>query len=175
MKRSPRQQRVLIIFAAFAILGSLQSCKIHSDVQTTKARLVDLISFELDPKNPERKQFGALSFMRAFQLDSKDKRFGGLSGLVFGTDGQLYAVSNRGYWLSAKTVSNADGALLDLLDWQIAPILTPAKTSVTGSMADAEALTRARVDQPARRVLQPCADFIGVGDLGGVETARVGR
>jgi hypothetical protein len=39
-------------------------------------------------------------------------------------------------------VSDADGALLDLLDWQIAPMLTPAKTSVSGSMADAEALTR---------------------------------
>jgi hypothetical protein len=94
MKRSLRQQRVLIIFAAFAILGSLQSRKIHSDVQTTKARLVDLISFELDPKIPSA-QFGALSFTR-LQLDSKDKRFGGLSGLAFGTDDQLYAVSDRG-------------------------------------------------------------------------------
>ena len=57
---------------------------------------------------------------------------------------RLYAVSDRGYWLSARMLlSNADGALLDLLDWQIAPMLTPAKTSVTGSMADAEALTRA--------------------------------
>jgi len=63
--------------------------------------------------------------------------------LAFGTDGQLYAVSDHGYWLSARMVSNANGALLDLLDWQIAPMLTPAKTSVTGSMADAEALTRA--------------------------------
>jgi hypothetical protein len=143
MSRALRQQRVLIIFAAFAILCSRQSCKSHSGAQTTKARLVNLISFELDPKNPERTQFGSLTFMGAFQLDSKDKRFGGLSGLAFGTDGQLYAVSDRGYWLSATMASDADGALLDLLDWRIAPMLTPAKTSLTGSMADAEALTRA--------------------------------
>ena len=62
----------------------------------------DSIPFELDPKNPERKQFGSLTFMGAFQLNSKDKRFGGLSGLSFGTDGKLYAVSDRGYWLSAR-------------------------------------------------------------------------
>ena len=144
MTRSLRQQRVLIISAAFAILCTLASCRSHGAVQTTKARLVDLIPFELNPKNPERKQFGSLTFMRAFQLDSKDKRFGGLSGLSFGTDGKLYAVSDRGYWLSAMMVSDADGAQLDLVDWQIARILTPAKTSVTGSLADAEALTRAR-------------------------------
>jgi hypothetical protein len=104
---------------------------------------VDSIPFELDPKNPERKQFGSLTFMGAFQLESKDKRFGGLSGLSFGTDGKLYAVSDRGYWLSAEKVNDADDALLDLVDWQIAPMLTPAKTPVSGSLVDAEALTRA--------------------------------
>jgi len=105
---------------------------------------VDLIPFELDPKYPERKQFGSLTLMRAFHLDSKDKRFGGLSGLSFGTDGKLYAVSDRGYWLSAKMASDADGALLDLVDWRITPMLTPAKTSVTGSLVDAEALALAQ-------------------------------
>ena len=143
MKRSLGQQCVLVIFAAWATLCSLSFCKSHSSAQTAKARLVDLIPFELDPKNPERKQFGSLTFMRAFQLDSQDKRFGGLSGLSFGSDGKLYAVSDRGYWLSATMVSDADGALLDLVDWQIAPMLTPAKTPLTGSMADAEALARA--------------------------------
>jgi len=80
--------------------------------------------------------------MSAFHLESKDKRFGGLSGLTVGADGKLYAVSDRGYWLSAKMVSNADGALLDLVDWQIDPMLTAANTSVSGSLVDAEALTR---------------------------------
>jgi len=144
MKRSLGQHRALLISAALAILCSLVSCRSHGGAQTTKARLVDSIPFELDPKNPERKQFGSLTFMRAFQLESRDKRFGGLSGMSFGTDGKLYAVSDRGYWLSAKMVSDADGALLDLVDWRIAPMLTPAKTPVSGSLADAEALTRAR-------------------------------
>jgi hypothetical protein len=132
MKRSLGQVRVLIIFAAWATLCSLSSCNSHSSAQATKARLVDLLPFELDPKNPERKRFGSLTFMSAFQLNSQDKRFGGLSGLSFGNDGKLYAVSDRGYWLSATVISDADGALLDLVDWQIAPLLTPAKSSVTG-------------------------------------------
>jgi len=41
-------------------------------------------------------------------------------------------------------IQNADGKLMDLVDWQIAPILTPAKVAVTGSLVDAEALSRAQ-------------------------------
>ena len=143
MKRFARQQRALLISAALAILCTLVSCRSHGAAQATKARLVDLIPFELEPKDPGRKQFGSLTFISAFQLESKDERFGGLSGLSFGPDGKLYAVSDRGYWLSAKILSDANGALLDLVDWQIAPMLTPAKTPVSGSLADAEALALA--------------------------------
>ena len=141
MHRPARQHSTLI---AFVILCSLLSWKNNSVAQATKARLVELIPFELDPKQPDRKQFGSLTLTGAFQLASKDKRFGGLSGLTISPDGKLYAISDRGYWLSAKIVSDAQGALRDLVDWQIAPMLTPAATPVTGSLADAEALTRAR-------------------------------
>jgi hypothetical protein len=140
MKSLAIQKPAWLIFAALAILCSLASCQSHGAVQATKARLVNLIPFELEPKNPERKRFGPLTLMSAFQLDSKDQRFGGLSGLSFGPDGRLYAISDRGYWLSAKIVSDANGALLDLVDWRITPLLTPAKTAATGSLADAEAL-----------------------------------
>ena len=128
---------------ALAILCSLLSGK--SDViiaESKKAPLVELIPFEFDPKHPDRKQFGGLTLMGAFQLASKDKRFGGLSGLTIGGDGKLYAISDRGYWLSARAVSNGDSAPLDLVDWQIAPMLTPARTPVSWSGGDAEALAR---------------------------------
>lgn len=142
MKRLTSQTLTLI--AALALLGALASCQSHSGAQSTKARLVTLIPFELDPKNPARKQFGALTFMSAYQLESKDRRFGGLSGLSFGSDGSLYAVSDRGYWLSATLVTDDDGALRDLMDWKIAPILTAANTPLSGRLRDAEALTHAR-------------------------------
>ncbi|HLN87731.1 MAG TPA: hypothetical protein VK200_14740, partial [Candidatus Limnocylindrales bacterium] len=78
----------------------------------------------MDPKHPERTDFGALTLMSAFHLSSKDKRFGGLSGLSIGNDGRLYAISDNGYWLSARMVWNRNDALLNLVDWQIAPLLT---------------------------------------------------
>jgi len=102
-----------------------------------------MIPFEFDTKNPDRHEFGALTLMGAFQLNSQDKRFGGLSGLSIGTDGRLYAISDRGYWISARMNQNAEGAIEDLVDWHIAPMLTPARTPVSGSLADAEALSRA--------------------------------
>jgi len=109
-----------------------------------RAPLVELSGFGLDTTNPERKQFGTLTFMSGFQLNSQDKRFGGLSGLSIGADGRLYAVSDHGYWLSARMVYNAEGALSSLTEWRIAPMLASAIVPVSGSLSDAEALTRAR-------------------------------
>jgi hypothetical protein len=139
-----RQTRRSAAIIAFAILCSLLSGKSAIIGQAATARLVELIPFDFDPRSPERKQFGALTLMGAFQLDSRDRRFGGLSGLIVGADGNLYAISDRGYWLSARIVSNGDNALVDLVVWLIAPLLTPGKTPVTGSLADAEALARAQ-------------------------------
>jgi hypothetical protein len=111
---------------------------------TTNKPLVELVPIDVDPKQPERKNFGSLVLLSAFQLESKDKRFGGLSGLSIGADGKLYAVSDRGYWLSAGMRMDPNGALLSLIDWQIAPILTTTNTPVTGGLRDAEALAQVR-------------------------------
>ena len=130
--------RVLVSF-------SLVSCSDAAvDRKTTHARLVELVPIDVDPKRVERRNFGALTLLSAFQLVSKDKRFGGLSGLSVGRDGRLYAVSDHGYWLSASMLLGPDDALKDLVDWRIAPILTTTKLPVSGRLRDAEALTQAR-------------------------------
>jgi hypothetical protein len=124
------------------VLVSLVSCLGPTAAQTvSNAPLVQLTRIDVDPKHPERRNFGSLRLLSAFHLESKDKRFGGLSGLSIGKDGKLYAVSDRGYWLSARMVADPSGALLNLIDWQIAPILTMTKTPVAGKFRDAEALT----------------------------------
>jgi len=110
----------------------------------TSQRLVELAPIDVDPKRPERRNFGSLTLLSAFRLESKDQRFGGLSGLAVGMDGRLYAISDRGHWLSAKMQMDSNGALLDLLDWQIAPMLTTTRTPVSGRFRDAEALARTR-------------------------------
>ena len=130
--------RVLVSF-------SLVSCSDAAvDRKTTHARLVELVPIDVDPKRVERRNFGALTLLSAFQLASKDKRFGGLSGLSVGRDGRLYAVSDHGYWLSASILLGPDDALKDLVDWRIAPILTTTKLPVRGRLRDAEALAQAR-------------------------------
>ena len=145
MPREQRHNSVLPIILLVAVLLSFGSF-LHAAAAQTASNdlLVELAPIEVDPKHPERKNFGALTLLGAFHLQSKDKRFGGLSGLSVGKDGKLYAVSDRGYWLSARMVTDKNGALTNLVDWQIAPILTTAKTPVTGRLRDAEALAVAR-------------------------------
>jgi len=127
------------------ILSGIVSCLRPAPVQMFSSnRLVQLTPIDVDPKRPGRKTFGSLTLLSAFQLESKDKRFGGLSGLFVGRDGTLYAVSDRGYWLSARMQMDSNSALMNLVDWQIAPILTTAKGPVTGKLRDAEALAQKR-------------------------------
>jgi hypothetical protein len=133
------------IFLLVLLLLSSISCLRPTLAQvSSNHRLVELVPIDVDPKQPERKNFGSLTLLSAFQLESKDKRFGGLSGLSIGADGKLYAVSDRGYWLSAGMQMDPNGTLLDLTDWRIAPILTTTNTPVTGGLRDAEALAQAR-------------------------------
>jgi hypothetical protein len=105
--------------------------------------LVQLRPFEIESKENRRTEFDGLILLGAFELRSSHPHFGGVSGLSIGADGGLYAVSDRGYWLSARMRHDNEGALVDLLDWQIKPILTPERTPTDGLLTDAEALARA--------------------------------
>jgi hypothetical protein len=76
-------------------------------------------------------------------LRSKDRRFGGLSGLAIGTERRLYAISDAGYWVSAQMILDREGKLLDLTEWIIEPILSTTGAPVRNPLHDAEALTHA--------------------------------
>lgn len=135
----------LCLVALVLVWLSFVSCLRLAAAQVSSSHgLVELVPIDVDSNRPERKNFGSLTLLSAFRLESKDQRFGGLSGLAVGTDGKLYAVSDRGYWLSARMEMNSNGALLNLVDWQIAPILTTKRTPVSGRLIDAEALAQAR-------------------------------
>jgi hypothetical protein len=107
------------------------------------SRLVELIPIHGNSRGAEQNDFAGLTLKSAFQLRSRDGRFGGLSGLVIGHDNRLYAVSDRGRWLSARMVFTSDGSLADLVDWQIKPLLAPDNSAVKGALGDSEALARA--------------------------------
>lgn len=107
-------------------------------------RKVEAVPIELD-LIPGQERFGHLTFLGGFELKSRDFRFGGLSGLVIAADGSmLYAVSDRGYWLSAVLRHDSKGRLISIDAWEIAPLLTPEGTPVSGRKTDAEALARDR-------------------------------
>jgi hypothetical protein len=113
-----------------------------AQTDSTRAQ-IELLPIEVDPKDGERKNFGSLILLSAFELISQDKRFGGLSGLSIGSDGRLYAVSDQGHWFSARMETGGNGALAKLIDWRIAPLLAPNGSPVSGAWRDAEALARA--------------------------------
>jgi hypothetical protein len=132
------------IFLDALALSALSCIPIGAAQAPSSTQAVELVPIDVDAKDPERKRFGALTLLSAFQIKSKDPRFGGLSGLSVDADGALYAISDRGYWLSARIVTDGTGALVDLIDWRIAPMLATRDTPVTGSLRDAEALARGR-------------------------------
>lgn len=134
-----------LLILAGAVLCSQVACLLtRSALSSENPSLVDLTPIDVDPKHPDRTKFGALTLLSAFRLSSKDKGFGGLSGLLIGSDGSLSATSDNGYWLTARMVWDRNDVLLNLVDWQIAPLLTPSGTPVSGNLRDAEALTHAK-------------------------------
>jgi hypothetical protein len=130
---------ILIALLPFALVscGRYSAAPLAAD-----SRLVQLTAIDLDPNRPERKEFDRLTLLSAYELRSRDPRFGGLSGLAIGTDGRLYAVSDAGYWVSAKMLVAPDGRLLDLIEWVIEPIRSTTGVRVRNPLHDAEALAR---------------------------------
>jgi len=120
------------------LLVSITSCSVPAS-----SGLVQLLPIEFDSRDPQREEFDRLTLIGAFELRSRHPQFGGISGLAIGGDGKLYAVSDSGYWLSARMRHDAEGRLLDLVDWRIKPMLTPEKTPTARPLSDAEALARA--------------------------------
>ena len=133
-----KHHSLLSYIATILLLILFSSCSVP-----LPSGLVQLRPFEIESKGNQRTEFDGLTLLAAFELRSRHPHFGGLSALSIGVDGRLYAVSDRGYWLSARMRDDSEGALVDLLDWQIKSILTPERTPTDGLLTDAEALARA--------------------------------
>jgi hypothetical protein len=134
----PKTLLMPIYIATTLLLVLFSSCSVSAP-----SGMVQLRPFEIESKENRRIEFDELKLLSAFELRSRHPHFGGISGLSIGADGRLYAVSDRGFWLSAQMRHDSEGVLVNLLDWQIKPILTPERTPTDGLLTDAEALARA--------------------------------
>ena len=144
MKRLGIRNLVRVSLIIVLISWALVSCSTYRAAPSPeRPRLVQLTAIDLDPNNPERKKFGRLRLLSAYELRSKDPRFGGLSGLTVGADERLYAVSDAGYWVSARMIGSPEAKLQDLTDWAIEPILSTTGAPVRDPLHDAEGLARA--------------------------------
>lgn len=95
----------------------------------------------LHHRQPNR--IGQLTFLNGFVLQSADRNFGGLSGLALDHDGRmLYAVSDRGWWFSARLSHHAHGRLVGIDSWEKGRLQALKGQRLRSSLRDAEALVR---------------------------------
>ncbi|MBN9453111.1 MAG: esterase-like activity of phytase family protein [Bosea sp.] len=113
------RRAVLTGLGAFALPGAAQAIEQTRFPVGISAR--PIAAFE--PRRPEQRRFGALQFRSGLVLSSGHPRFGGFSGLARLNGGRdLVAVTDRGYWLTAK-VAYRDDKLSALEDGEMAAIL----------------------------------------------------
>ncbi len=92
-----------------------------------------------EPRNPEKRRFGALQFRGGLVLSSNHPRFGGLSGL-WRAGGAIVAVSDHGDWLTGKLVSQG-GRPAALEDVEMAAMLgTSGRPLARSGLFDTESL-----------------------------------
>jgi len=84
--------------------------------------------------------FGEFEFLGGLVLTSRDRDFGGLSGIDFLADGRLLAISDMGLWIAARP-ERENGRLVGLSDAMIAPIRDSRGLALSSKRdADAEGL-----------------------------------
>jgi hypothetical protein len=104
----------------------------------------------LDPTDPSRRVVGRLEYRGGLELSSDDPRFGGLSSIRVLPGGErLVAVSDEGFWLSARLLHER-GMLSAVSDVEMGPLLGPDGRVPEGKDSrDAESLA-----------LLPSGDFL---------------
>lgn len=107
-----------------------------------------------DPSDPDRRKFGALTYLGGIEVQSSSKRFGGLSGLVVSPDGRRFtAVTDIGEWVRGG-IQYKDGAIFDLVRVMMARIRgVPGESMRRKFDRDAEGLAAMSPDRSDGRFL----------------------
>lgn len=117
-------RKLLAVAVALLVLApaSVDAQKSRAERQRNvviSAQAIDVF----DAREPERTQFGSLTFRGGLVLTSTHKDFGGISALRLAADGARFiAVTDKGNWLRARIVTR-DNRPIAIADAELAPIL----------------------------------------------------
>ena len=98
----------------------------------------------LNPADRSQDRIGKLLWRGGLALSSPDPNFGGISGLLVAPDGgTMTAVTDRGYWITARLSYDSNGWLTDVGEARMAAIGGPNGTALKGKKEkDAESLAQ---------------------------------
>jgi hypothetical protein len=127
-RSSLRPSRLAAVFA-FALAGAPAATP--AAAQQSQAPAIERLEIEAQPlagfdaRDTQRRRFGSLDFRGGLVLSSAHKNFGGVSSIrVLEDGGRFLAVTDRGYWLRGRVISE-DGKPRAITDAEIAPMLGP--------------------------------------------------
>jgi hypothetical protein len=89
-------------------------------------------------------KFDGLILLSGFELQSRHPHFGGISGLSI-SGGEGFTPSPIAATGILRECATTAGRLLELLDWQIKALLTPARTASHGLLPTRKRSPRARI------------------------------
>lgn len=122
---------------AFSLVGAPVTSAVEAGSEAIDLRATPIAFFRIGRTET---RFGALEFRGGLQVSSSESLFGSLSGLDFMPDGRLLAVSDTGYWFTAR-LTEEDGRLTGIADGHLAPILDSRGRQLAGKQrSDAEGL-----------------------------------
>jgi hypothetical protein len=140
-------RRIFLRAAAAGLATWLAACAAPFDIGPADAAPnADAIAIvatpvPLDEQRPDRREVEHLIYRGGVELTSPDPRFGGWSDLRVGDDGAtLTAISDRGFWLRAKVIYDAEGMLKGLGEARLGSLIDLSGRRLRGHAGDAEGL-----------------------------------
>ncbi|MGD8560895.1 MAG: esterase-like activity of phytase family protein [Desulfarculaceae bacterium] len=128
--------------AAVCVCGCIKEPPHPAPQQPSQSITIEAMAVPLNPEDRSERQVGALLYRGGLRLRCGAPGFGGFSGLLISPQGKnLLAVSDRGYWLSARLNHLAGGELAGLSHARLGRLQDPAGRFLsTRNMRDAESL-----------------------------------
>ena len=129
------RRSVVLLAAALTLAAYREKPETQPQSIAVTARAVPL-----DPTDPAYDRVGRLRYVGGLELASRDRRFGGISGMRFLPDGRLLAVSDEGSWITL-TLTERDGRPVGVAAATVARLSDRSGRPLRAKQeADAEAL-----------------------------------